>query len=67
MPPDPLGAALPGRLCGPTTLSQAGYTPVSIVKQYYLRQGATHWGWNIEIAAIGSKSTIVAGEIWTEK
>ena len=26
MPPDPLGAALPGRLCGPTTLSQPGYT-----------------------------------------
>ena len=25
MPPDPLGAALPGRLCGPRTLSQSGY------------------------------------------
>ena len=28
MPRDPLGAALPGRLCGPTTLSQPGYAPV---------------------------------------
>ena len=27
MPLDPLGAALPGRLCGPRTLSEPGYTP----------------------------------------
>ena len=27
MPPDPQGAALPGRLCGPTTLSQPDYVP----------------------------------------
>ena len=35
MPPDPLGAALPGQLCGPTTLSQPhpGYAPVTILLQ----------------------------------
>ena len=27
MLPDPLGAALLGQLCGPTTLSQPGYAP----------------------------------------
>ena len=30
MPPDSLGAALPGQLCGPTTLSQAGYAPAFV-------------------------------------
>ena len=33
MPPDPLGAALPGPLCGSTTLSQPGYAPAVYNKQ----------------------------------